>query len=184
MAKNHLSWQRPLCCNFRHMNTIRFEFLIFCCLCLTSCAALGTSNSTVKPSIEVITSEEQALEEVMKMPKQFVVKYSESHHAAERVQLFLTTYTGGAQVEDNQGASQATVFSNVKSAKDKFAYQIERTTAPDGFQYIVICEPVSSGANWNSVVSNSVDVETADKNARNVARFIRDGQLEVSLLVR
>lgn len=147
-------------------------FLILLSLTLSAC---GSQAPQVQPQLEfeVISPEEQVAQSLAETPKSFVVQYSEAQHTEERLAYFFRNYTAGAQETDEQGPSSATVITNKIDSNTNFLYTIERTVNASGYQYIVHCEGLSNEFQ-----------PAADRNARNLARFLREGQLEVSLLTR
>lgn len=138
--------------------------------------ALGCSPTPMSPilSVEYISPETQAIDDISSTTKSFVVSFADDQHSRERAELFLRDYAGGFEYANNQGASHTSVFSNRSATNSAYSYEIERTMLGNGYQYVVMCVPRAETASD----------ELADRNARNVARFIKDGHLEVSLLGR
>jgi hypothetical protein len=63
---------------------------------------------------------------------------------------------------------------NAGVGEERFDYRIDRTVTPHGYAFVVTSTPRHSAA-LNAI---------AEHNGRNIARFIREGTLEVSLLSR
>jgi hypothetical protein len=147
------------------LSTIVLALFIF------SCSAAPMSPIL---SVEYISPETQAIDDISATTKSFIVSFADDQHSRERAELFLRDYAGGFEYVENQGPSLTSVFSNKSATGAAYSYEIERTMLQDGYQYVIICAPRGDVASQ----------ELADRNARNVARFIRDGHLEVSLLGR
>ena len=127
-------------------------------------------------SVEVITVEQQAREEVAGTTTKFEIPWSEDDAAWERARLFLTNYGGGI-VEASVG--QRNIIGSLGDEASVFDYQIVRTRGKNGSNYEVTCE-----SRGNVAATGPGDLSAAELNARNVARFIRTGTLELSMLAR
>lgn len=143
-------------------------------LFMVSLAACSPAPMSPILSVEYIPPETQALDDIAGTSKSFLIPVDEDEHAQERVELFLRDYASGVSRSEPSVNSDTIVFSNRAHSGASYIYEVERTRVAGGFQYIVFCEPRHSGASD----------DLADRNARNFARFIRDGHLEVSLLAR
>lgn len=128
----------------------------------------------------VETIEEQALKEVLNAPLNFVVPYPEAPYSWERAKLFFERYTTNyeqippAALKYFPPQQTEVLLSNAKARSDDFLYRVRKRAAGQGFYYVVDCRPRSS----------RVSALEADRNGRNLARFIRAGKLELSWLKR
>ncbi|MBX7144965.1 MAG: hypothetical protein K1X79_10975 [Oligoflexia bacterium] len=149
--------------------------LVVLCILVGGCSS-ATPASPKPPGLEfeIVSPEEQVAQSLAETPKHFIVEYTEAQHAAERVEYFFQNYTSGFKQIQDQGPSAATIITNRAEASGGYQYTVERTVTAQGFQYIVNCEASGPGA----------QPAAADRNARNLARFIREGQLEISLISR
>lgn len=137
------------------------------------CAARPAPPPQPRYEVQVETVEDQALAAVEATAPDFVVPLSESEDAWARAHLFITQYAAGDGVARDAGPS-GMVLSNESNTAERFTYRIERRFEPRGYRFSVTCAPrATSGSR-----------AAADINARNAARFIREGTLEVSLLTR
>jgi hypothetical protein len=126
-------------------------------LVFTACAA--------GPQIEVISRDQQILEEVDEAPTQFTVPKQGDREVWNRAHFFFHDYTGGA--------AKVTSHEITTSAPgSSYHYRVTRSPERnDLIHYEVSCTPVKG------------DEAYAQRNARNLARFLKDGHLERSLLV-
>jgi len=133
-----------------------------------------------RPVVEIETAQEQALKEVMSSPTSFVVSYPEAPYSWERAKLFFELYTTrydesySLRPQDGAGLREEVLLSNSLAREDNYYYQVKKTSERSGLAYVVSCRPRREPG----------DLLYAERNARNLARFIRQGQLEVSLLKR
>jgi len=128
------------------------------------------SNARVKPvAIEAVSSHEEALLQIQSSPTRFFVEVEGNAAAWERARFFLSQYAGPGRVEIQSSADREQ-FSKVSSSG--YRYQISRTFEVGGAQYQVLCTPKQAGADTNAALLN----------AKNLARFVREGELEVGLI--
>lgn len=119
------------------------------------------------------TTEDVARSEVLQSPTDFEVSIEQDRYAWERTQLFLESYI------DPQRAPIRPITKIVGSrwglasppVQGGYVYEVWREAIPDGFHYSVRC-----------LAAPELSKDQAVLNAANLARFIRDGKLEVSLL--
>jgi hypothetical protein len=133
------------------------------------------SHASAFEKLEVAaTPEDQAREEILAAPTQFIVPIEQDRFAWERARFFLENYgSGGASpsnavvkvVGDHRGLSSA-------PGPSPYTYEVFKDFSAEGYRYSVRC------------VTTQGNVSDAALNAGNFARFIRDGKLEVSLLAR
>lgn len=115
--------------------------------------------------LEVVTVEEQALEDVMASPRFFTVPLKGDFDAWRRASLFFNMYL-------NEASSIPFDADRIVSSRRKgaqYVYEVKRKNLKNGVKYQVFCYPVTISAEKASL---------ADRNARNLARFIREGTLE------
>lgn len=126
-------------------------------------------NSAQRVQVEHDSVTEIALQEVMATPTEFFIPVEEDRFAWGRARMFF---------EQKEGAKPSiistpshTEVSNSNTKGDKYLYRVIRQPAAGGFQYTVTCRPrLATGANL------------CKRNAKNVARFVKDGSLERTLL--
>ena len=119
------------------------------------------------------TTVDMAREEILKSPTDFDVSIEEDRYSWERTHFFLEHYV------DPHNAPIRPITKVVGSrwglasppVQGGYVYEVWRETIPDGFHYSVRC-----------VAAPEASKDQAALNAGNLARFIRDGKLEVSLL--
>lgn len=140
-------------------------------------AACAPAPTQPKYEIEVITIEEQAAQAVNESATDFVVPESEQSITWERSKLFFSTYTSGMEEQEFDYPRPGVSMVTHPRDKDKYIYEIEYSQAKnnDGYRYVVSCSRNSrkGGSDYS-----------AHRNAKNVARFVREGNLELSLLDR
>jgi hypothetical protein len=139
-------------------------------------AACAPTNVQPKPEVvtprydvEVETMEDQANSAVNASPTSFSVKSAaEDNLYWARASLFFKQYTDSFHVNKD-------TVKSVPGQKSRFIYEVSRVNEPLATKYTVKC--VSGGG-----INTSTDVLA--RNAKNLARFIREGNLELSLLER
>jgi len=167
--------------------TINFPLNCFLPLLLLAGCSAGTASSSLQRStqdlslqersrqtqweIEVETIEDQAIAEVLGAPTEFVVTFSDDHHSWERAILFLERHTSKQAFQYISSPQEMIIVSNHGAVQDNYWYNVEKASHPEGWFYRV--KAVSAGAGSHHL---------ADRNARNLARFIRNGILERSLI--
>lgn len=120
--------------------------------------------------VEVETIEEQALNAVQASPVDFTVDFSKNSEVWERSKLFFLQYTKGAAKGEVRNSG---IYLTNENSRDRFLYTITQSPGSNGMSYSVKCAERGRG-----------DTDDAAINARNAARFIRDGKLELKLLRR
>ena len=120
------------------------------------------------------TPEEQARDEILAAPTEFVVPIEQDRFAWERARFFLENYGGGGGTPSNAVVKVVGSRRGLSSAPgpSPYTYEVFKDFFPEGYRYSIRC------------VTTNGDTSDAALNAGNFARFIRDGKLEVSLLVR
>ncbi len=126
-------------------------------------------------SYERISPQEQIQEEIANAPTSFEVAFAEDHSAWERAGWFFQKYTASTDVkteryQDSGSGSEVWLLTNADSGKDLYRYTVKKTPSGSGLAYTVFCR-TEAGTR-----------EKCDQNARNLARFIKSGTLEVSML--
>lgn len=138
------------------------------------CAPQGSQKPQVQ--FEVVTVEEQALEAIAQTPTEFTVSQQQDEEIWERSHLFFKTYTSGATASEFDYPSPGVMLHTRSSSKDRYLYEIERRAAPGGYRYAVSCSRNPS--------MGRAAYDLSARNGKNVARFLREGHLELSLLDR
>lgn len=158
-----------------HIVDIRALCAVVALCFLTNCSSrpridyepVNTSNIRV----QAISPKEQAIEDISKMPTQFVQGYPAAQYAWDRAQIFFKNHT--SQSRFSAGSGSEIRISNRASLQDPYIFEVSRKDGPTGAQFAVRCLPRSGNAND----------PMAELNCKNLARFVRDGTLETSLLV-
>jgi hypothetical protein len=121
-----------------------------------------------------LTPIEMAKSEIVESPLSFIVPFSEDDQAWERARFFLESYLGTSGARSSAVSRVVgdswSLLSN--PSYGRYMYEVSKRAGEGGFSYVVSCR---------SGVDNSA--QDARLNAGNFARFIREGKLEVSLLV-
>jgi hypothetical protein len=140
-------------------------------LCVMLCACVP-AEPRPEWKLEVVSPREQALADILAAPTQFVIRPEDNNAAWERAASFFRLYLkeGGAP-PFSLGEDSIT---NAVGPGVKYVYEVERAPMALGFEYSVTCRP-------SGPVSRP---ELARRNAQNLARFIKDGTLELLFLER
>ena len=139
--------------------------LIFLMVLFLGCA----SQNPASLNYEIVTVEQQALESIMETPSEFALPRHQDVYAWERAAIFFDTHTPGGTTTVH--TPDHMTLSN-RNPEKGYIYSVERQNLGDQFSYKVRCMPQTREANRIDGV----------KYAKNLARFIKDGTLEVSLL--
>ena len=145
---------------------------------LTAIFAAFSACST-GPGYEVvdrITVDEQALEEVLKTPLNFSVDRAKADQAWDRARMFFEFFIAkGNETPEELYEARPAWISNERIPDQKYSYRIARQESSGQVSFLVKCmaRPMGGGT-----------AEKAEQNARNLARFMQYGYLEVSLLDR
>jgi hypothetical protein len=155
--------------------------LLFCLACsggsVFKTTAPGSISAVVRAAdhdLEVsATPEQQARQDVLNTPTVFNVSFADDPYSWERARFFLENYLGGdaghASAVTRIVGERWSLASN--PAIQQYSYEVSKDAGDSGFTYQVSCMPGVRG-----------DPEQAALNAGNLARFIREGKLELSLL--
>ena len=138
-----------------------------------SIANLSHASAYEKLAVEA-TPQDQARAEVLATPTEFLVPIEQDRFAWERARFFLENYGTGSGAPSNAVVKVVGSRRGLSSApgSSSYTYEVFKDFSADGYRYSVRCS-ASNG-----------DTQDSALNAGNFARFIRDGKLEVSLLVR
>lgn len=126
------------------------------------------------PRFEVTSSVDESVSAVSKTPLKFTIPLKQDSAAWARANFFLTQYTLSKKVSRKEipGGDRLT---GGTFGPDKYAYEVKRIVDSRGSTYAVRC-----------ILKNppgKVD-KKAEQNAKSLARFIREGELELSLISR
>ncbi len=136
--------------------------------------SIATVVKAAEHGLEVsATLVEQARQEVLSTPTVFNVPFADDQYSWERARFFLENYAGGgaghASAVMKVVADRWSLASNPAAAQ--YNYEVTKDAIVSGFAYQVSCVAGVGG-----------ESSQAELNAGNLARFIREGRLEVSLL--
>lgn len=139
-------------------------------------AILASSCTPAQPpkpayEIEVVTVEDLINEEIAEASTDFVLPFSEDEIAWTRAKIFFERYL--AQNQPAAFSEHRNKVTNRGAADQRFVYAVTREPAKEGMRYTVKCDP-----------AQATDISYAERNAKNLARFIAEGTLELTLLVK
>jgi hypothetical protein len=119
------------------------------------------------------TSRDQARQEILETPTTFDIEFEDDQNSWDRARFFLENYIGLPADRSSVVTRVVGVRWSLASnpAQASYAYEVAKDATRTGFTYYVTCTPGSGG-----------NPSQAALNAANLARFIRDGKLEMSLL--
>ena len=115
------------------------------------------------------------LQSVDSTPQNFVIPFSVEALSWERARLFFAKYTKDPVISelDREGNK---LELRAQTPELTYSFIVERTLESAGYKYRVFCLP-----NLGKHESTSI---LATRNAKNLARFIKDGELELTLLAK
>jgi hypothetical protein len=151
--------------------------IILASACASKAPRSGSIADVVGATDANLESEATAVElerdEILRSPLEFDVSIDDDRYSWERTTLFLENYVDPARaplrpITKVIGSRWGLASPPVQGG---LVYEVWREEIPEGFHYKVQC-----------LVSGTASPQQARLNAANLARFIRDGKLEVSLL--
>lgn len=150
-------------------------FLLFLCACGQNAnrGALRPGIITTGAEIEIVSPQEQSLEEILQTSTGFVVPYGETKYAWERVLQFFKLYLDCSPSLETP-LKGVTLVSNKSTQSSNFVFTVGKTSVSTGERYVVKVAP-------SATCQTSDAPKRADINAKNLARFIKDGQFDRSL---
>lgn len=138
---------------------------------------LDASASLIPQIVGVETVEDQARTAVVASATDFILPSSQAAVAWERGLMFFRQYTSRfdtvVSAAGSAGLSKLEL-SNRRAADDVYVYTLKKRETGNGVRFIIECGPRDSRAS----------PALAQMNGRNLARFVREGTLELSLLSR
>ncbi|MDC0358173.1 hypothetical protein OAO01_05095 [Oligoflexia bacterium] len=153
---------------------IRLLRNIFGVIGLVLCIGCVARQQAQNYSIEVITPEDKALAAVEASPVEFKVPIEQEGYAWERAKIFFQQYQADRAPKTKALSHGGLRLYGRYPDRHSYTYQVEKYPSRTGAMFFVKCTPRGSTA------TRSI----ANRNSKNLARFIREGKLEVSLLVR
>jgi hypothetical protein len=128
--------------------------------------------------MEVTASvDQQAAQEIAAFSPKFTVPIDEESVVWSRAKLFLEKFlptTGVNTPVIMKIVGKRWVLASNPKIPGGYNYEISRDELPGSYRLHVRCTPKS----------NAFSTQAAEMNARNVARFLKEGKLEVSLLAK
>ncbi|NLF24576.1 MAG: hypothetical protein GX589_02815 [Deltaproteobacteria bacterium] len=149
-----------------------FKVFALCALAVFCSCSMGAGPSSKALEIERVSVKDQALAEVEATPLEFVIKFQNDSAVWQRAKSFFSLYLEEEAVPGSRDKENHICSGSQRNPA--YRYCIKRAPEKGGMRYQVKCLPLSSKA----------QPDFAERNARNLARFLRDGTLEVSLLER
>ncbi len=124
----------------------------------------------VKPKLEISSSEQELQTLISEYPLEFKLGSAEEELAWQRANLFGDHFLGSTPVPSYHSGRDESVSLKIKSKN--FEYSVTKRLKGKEFIITVSCQ-----------VSGVGTPVQADLNARNLSRFIKEGRLEVAILV-
>ncbi|RIL02582.1 MAG: hypothetical protein DCC75_13215 [Proteobacteria bacterium] len=103
---------------------------------------------------------------------EFVVPYPDAVYSWQRAQHFFKIHISDKFKPSSQPSPD--ILEGYSSDRGVYFYRVKKDQGHGGFRYNVECIPVST----------QISSTLAKQNAKNLARFIAQGQLELSLLAK
>lgn len=144
-------------------------------LLLNLCACSQMGNRNTQAQYELVTIEQQAKEAIINTPTEFRLPLREDSAAWARVELFFRQYTKSGYPGVRSLPGGGLLVSNISVADDRYAYSVEKYMAGGEMTYLIECRA-------NQALGGVT--RYCQPNAQNLARFIKEGQLELSYLAR
>lgn len=145
--------------------TIVFILVLFC-----GCSG----RSVASPGFEPVDPGEELKESLAAVLTDFEVSAGRDSHSWERTVFFFKNHTAGYRLEQDRDDPLSFKIWN-SAATDSLHFTVRKRFYRGSYLYKVSCLPAPAAP-------RRMSLEMAVLNARNLARFIREGQLEVSLL--
>ncbi len=146
--------------------------LVFLAPSLTGCAK-NARYEVVKPRYERVTSEARELQLLQLQPLEIIVTPGEVAQLWQRAELFAYQYLGTTPTVAFQSSRTQPDSTALQFSSEHYRYSV--TKAKRGAVNIAVavsCVPMNQDG----------DESKADLNARNLARFMKEGRLQLSVL--
>ena len=137
---------------------------------LAACASNENKSATPSPLLEVITAEEELLASVAAHPTSFTIPFEQDPQSWMRATTFFKFY-----LKESVPKGAVNKLTNWNNTQAPYRYSITKNPTSGGYSYHIACtaNPTQGGR-----------PEAQQRNAQNVARFIREGVLELSILAQ
>ena len=149
----------------------RFVLLFLIASLLFSCATQKQSAAPVR-KMDLDTMQRQLATDIETAPTRFRIPLEDDRQAWSRAILFFKMYVNSPREVVHGARAGSDFITNVGVAAERFQYTISRAPDQAGYRYTIECQ------------TSPAQRAQCQKNARNVARFIREGQLELSHFAR
>lgn len=137
-------------------------------------SAASQRTQPKKWDVELVTIEDQAIQDVEGAVTKFELDFSDNTPARERLAIFYDFY-----LKEQAGTEKDLIDLRdtqvVYYRTENYLYRVKIRDHGGSFTYDVACQ-------GNRGTKRVRDYLAAQRNAKNLARFIKDGSLEVSLL--
>ena len=149
------------------------RWLVIAIVAMTVAACSGQPRQ--RPSFEAIDPREDLIDVLGVVPTDFKVEPGDDAHSWERVLFFFKKHAGKFRLSQDSDEQWSYQISSAAAQDDALHFSVRKRFYRGTYLYKVICQP-------NPAASRKMSIEMAMLNARNLARFIREGKLEASLL--
>jgi len=145
------------------------------CVVLSLCACTESTSPSPKVEFEIEGPEEQAAQVIDSTLTEFRIPFDKDALAWERTRLFFSKYTAKPLISElDKRGDNLEIASQLP--KENYFFKVKHELDGNQFKYLVSCVP--------NPAQGAADTLAANRNAKNLARFIQDGQLEVGFLAR
>jgi hypothetical protein len=158
------------------IHLIRDLQVILIVFSITSCAPKHSWEIEREPQkyqVEVDTIDELALKAVDDTKTDFFVPTFDDGAAWDRTKIFFVKYLNMPSLKNAvQKSGKASIVSNSNVENSPYRYEVKKELFGNGYNYFVKCKPANS---------SGTELQ-AQRNAKNLSRFINEGTLETTLL--
>ena len=157
------------------VHSVKARLLSSLTLLLLLCAcATKPSWEVVKPELERTSSEEQELVVIRQEETSFLLRSDELLLPWQRANLFATQYLGVTPRLAFSSRKNAPDREGLEFASENYAWMVSKQRRGKAILVSIECTPSTKDA----------DAKKAQLNAQNLARFMREGRLQLALLAR
>lgn len=145
---------------------VKLNFILLCVF-FSACSSTKTQRVTPEgsPQLEFISRQQQAYEEIIQQPTDFVISYAEDQLAWARAIDFLKTRTKNLKIVEKSALWE------LKASNQNYIYSVVKKVSKEGLKYSI---SVNTGLDTNRPL--------AELNAKSLAMFIKEARLDSSFV--
>lgn len=156
-------------------------FALILCSCSSNSGLLSKFPEDV--DVDLVSKQEVVKQDILSHPTKFKIPFTDDRDSWARTRYFFQTYTKG-----NPRITDIEFISDEEFRDQRYSYHVlrvpiniddakSRSTVTKEYEYTVSCYDLKNPVSFSNTKSENVKLR-----AKNLARFIKGGQLELTLL--